>query len=145
MAESGEVIPTPDSFGKDMEPSIKDATKGKIGNGTWKTKDLAAMRQVRADKRMEHKDEVEAAYFRGVQDALTPAGQFVGNLIDEGQKIMQRRAEGDRLTSSDMQLLKMAHKAAEDVANRQLGKAVARTESKNETSILGLFLSGESS
>lgn len=131
----------PPKIGQEIVRTEQDVLDGRVGNGSvLSPEELHDAQQRRKIKRMEQKDEVEAAYAKGVQDALTPAGRFVGDLITQGQAVLDKYKETGRISNAEVAILKMGHKAAEDVANRQLGKPVSKTESKTETSVLGLIL-----
>ena len=131
----------PPAFGQEIVRTEQDVIEGRVGNGSaLSLEELHDAQQRRKVLRVKSKDEVEEAYMRGVQDALTPAGRFVGDLIDQGQSVLDKYKTEGKISNAEIAILKMGHKAAEDVANRQLGKAVSKSESKTETSILGAIL-----
>lgn len=137
--DTGSVLP---DAGVELAPTSEQIVRGAIGNGTRDrfTSELAStIREERKVAKQETKKARTEGYNEGMKDGLQLAGKYTKNLVKLGDDILERLNQGEELTRLELDTLKLAQVAAKEVADRGVGKAVARSEVKNDTKILNLF------
>lgn len=130
-------------IGEDATPSAEQIVKGSIGNGVspvhgggdYAVELMKTVQAERAVHRQELKKAREAAYEDGVKDSLALIAQLEGGLVEIGSTVMAKLQAGEKVSSNEMTMLKLAQKTAEDMKNRALGKAknISETTTKNTT------------
>ena len=130
------------AIGKDLAPTQDMIVEGRVGNGSWERINAETTKRIQLERR-ENKAEIAKArveaYERGVNEALGTISKLESSIVEIGSRLLERTAEGEPLTRAELETLKLAHKVAESMKDRAIGKPVTKAEVKTQQSILHLI------
>lgn len=138
---SGEIL-EPESatlfpdVGIDKTPTPEMIAKGRVGMGSWNLTDGSVEEAMakRHEAVKERRDEREQFFNEKAKDGIADAIDLNHRIIKRGQTIMDKIEKADpddRVTGTEMQILKMAQTASKELTDRAIGKSKQTSESKS--------------
>lgn len=131
----------PDDFGDDITPTQEMVERGAVGHGRGMDYEaLAEHNKALMETQKKEKAAQRTAFNQKMTDLLEKVAGLHDSIISASEVLAKRMADGDRLSSAEMQMLKMGQAAAKEVVDRDMGKPKAVTETTTQSTFIGVLL-----